>query len=75
MKLKDLPPILKKGELIRLTKDGPVYTVIRVTPCAAYVKLGDWTTETGVLGGLDTGIEAISLFSFVYRGVANGQEV
>lgn len=60
-------PKLKVGELVRLSRNGPVYTVIRVTPGAAYLKSGDWTTEEGVLGGLETGIEAVSARAFVFR--------
>lgn len=67
VKVLRLPPALKVGELVKLSPDGMVYTVIRVTPCAAYIKAGDWTTEDGVLSGLDTGVEAVSLHAFVYR--------
>ena len=30
-------PALVLGQRVRLTPDGPVCTVVRVTPCAAYV--------------------------------------
>lgn len=68
MKRNALPPRLKKGELVRLIEDGPVWTVVRTTPCAAYVKRSEWLDDKGkVLGGLETGIESISLHSFVFR--------
>ncbi len=60
------PPALVKGQLVRLSPDGPIYTVIRVSPCSAFVKAGDWTTEDGVLSCLENGIDSISLHSFVY---------
>jgi len=71
-----LPPRLRRGELIRLTADGPIHTVLRVTVGAAYVKVGDWTTgdpppsradAADVLSGLETKILSISPYSFVYR--------
>jgi hypothetical protein len=69
VKLSQLPPRLLKGELIRLTADGPIHTVVRTTVGAAYIKVGDWTTGEpgGVLGGLESHIEGISPYSFVYR--------
>jgi hypothetical protein len=32
-------PALKKGQRVRLIPGGPVYKVLRVNDCAAYVKL------------------------------------
>lgn len=62
-----LPPALRRGQLLRLAPDGPCHTVVRITESAAYVKQGDWTTADGsVLAGLENGVEAISLHSFVY---------
>jgi len=40
-------PLLRPGQLLRLEQGGPVHTVIRVTPGAAYVAPGDWLDEAG----------------------------
>jgi len=34
-----MSPPLAQGDLIRLEAQGPVVPVVRVTPCAAYVKI------------------------------------
>ncbi len=62
-----LHPALRKGQLVRLTTDGPVHTVVRITPCAAYVAPGDWIDEAGnVLTRVWNSLEAISLHAAVY---------
>ncbi len=40
-------PELRPGQLVRLEPDGPVHTVVRVSPGAAYVAQGDWLAENG----------------------------
>ena len=60
------PPALAKGQLIRLTPDGPIHTVIGTNSCGALVKAGDWIDSDGNdLTDLHNA-ETISLHSFVY---------
>ena len=58
-------PRLKKGEVVEY--DGRLHTVIRVTPGAAYLALGDWRTEMGVLPRDWNELTSISVRSAVRR--------
>ena len=37
-------PALAQGMRVRLASNGPIYTVSRVTPCAAYLRGGEART-------------------------------
>lgn len=62
---------LRVGERVRLTPDGPVLTVVRVTPCAAYVRGGELREVSLPDGRTFTATanrtEPISARAFVYR--------
>lgn len=67
-------PVLVPGERLRLSPDGPIFRVVRVNDCAAYVKQ---TSAAGELVELPNGrafiahqqgdVLPISRRSFVYR--------
>lgn len=67
---------LQVGERVRLTPNGPVCLVVRVTQCAAYVQrkvhrefeATDWKTGAKRMVSTETShVEPISLHAFVYR--------
>jgi len=68
---------LQAGQEIRLSEDGPVRTVERVTPCAAYVRSGAprhvvlHDDEGNVVAEFDSDgsrVVAISRNAFVFEG-------
>lgn len=72
------PPALRTGEHVRLTEGPTWHEVVRVTPGAAYVRalyttpreviITDKNGETRTFkASHGTGIEAISVHSFVYE--------
>lgn len=71
-----LPPKLTVGERVRLASGGPVRTIVRVTPCAAYygyevaktfAVTDRKTGESKEITRTETKAESISAHAFVER--------
>lgn len=69
------PPVLQVGEVVRLSPESPWRIVVRVTPCAAYLRsleTKEVTIGEKTFTAQAVGIEAVSRRAFVERKEQEG---